>query len=101
MLAHKHGMKPRVVFLLLVLVECFFLVMVASPGVTRPWRLVAAQREFARSHSQEAAQKVHEEQVRARRYMTFLSAAAVIVLIGMIFYAVGRAMASSTSDARG
>jgi len=80
-------MRPRVVYLLLALVECFLLIMVASPGVTDPWRLVAAQREYAQSQSQEAAQKVHEEQARARRYMTFLCVAAVIVLIGMIFYA--------------
>jgi hypothetical protein len=83
-------MRPKFIFLILVLVECFLLVMIAAPGVVRPQRLEAAQREYSQSHTAEAAQKVHDEQARARKFQVFLLIAAVVVLVGMIVYALYR-----------
>ncbi len=79
-------MRPKVVIWMLVLVECFLLVMIVSPGVTHPWPLVKAITEYSRTRSPEDEQKVRDEQARARRFQMLLCIAAVIVLIGTIIY---------------
>jgi len=79
-------MRPKVVFLLLVLVECFLLILLVSPRVTLPWSLMQAREEYFQSHSPAAEKVVRREEIRARRYQWFICYSAGGVLIAMILY---------------
>ena len=79
-------MTPKLVFIILVCIECFLLVMLMSPGASQPKSLLAAQTEYQRTHSPEAKYTFEElrTHVRRRQYLLFISA--VVVMIVMIVY---------------
>ena len=77
-------MRPKLIFIILVCVECFLLVMLMSPGASQPKSLLAAQGEYQRTHSPEAKQVFEDQRTHIRQYLLFISAVAVIIV--MIVY---------------
>jgi len=79
-------MRPRTIFYLLFVIDCFLLVMMVAPGVSRPKSLLAAEVEYAQSPNAETKQEV--EMLKADRKMkqTWLCGGAVAVSAVMLAY---------------
>jgi len=79
-------MRPKLVFVILVCVECFLVVMRMSPGTSQPSSLLAAHSEYQRTHSIEAKQAFEDQRIRIRHRQYFLFISAVVVIIVTIVY---------------
>jgi hypothetical protein len=79
-------MRPKLVFYLLVVVECFLLVMMIVPGVSFSKSLRAAQQQYVQSPSPETEQALENQQAQRKLKQTWLCGGAVGVLTVMIIY---------------
>ena len=79
-------MRPKIIFYLLVVIECFLLVMMISPGVSNSKGLLAAKRQYIQSPSPETKNALESEQAQRRFKGTWLCAGAVGVLATMLVY---------------
>ena len=80
-------MRPKLVFYLLVLLECFLLLMLVSPGVYRPKSLTSLQVQYRQNPSPELQQRILGEQARLQHHRYAIFGAAIAVGIGMVTYA--------------
>ena len=80
-------MRPKFIFIILALVECFLLVLLMSPAATKPKSLIAAQVDFLRTHSATAEQTMHDLQIHVRHFQYFICVSAALVLFVIVGYA--------------
>ena len=76
-------MRPKLVLVILVLVECFLLGLLMSPGTMMPKSLIAARREYREGKAAETKEALDREtsRLQARRLFLGVSAGAVAVVI--------------------
>jgi hypothetical protein len=80
-------MRPKVVFYLLVAVECFLLVMLMSPGMYGRKSLAALQVQYVQAPGPELKHQIETQQARLRGARYSLFGSAVVVGLGMFGYA--------------
>ncbi len=79
-------MRPKLVFYLLVVIECFLLVMIIAPGVLSSKSLRAAQQQYVQYPSPETKQALESQQAQRKLKQTWLCGGVVGVLAVMIIY---------------
>ena len=79
-------MRPKIVFYLLVVIECFFLVMVIAPGVSRPKQMLRAEVQYAQTPNEEAKQAVESLKASRKARQAWLLAGVAGVFAVMVIY---------------
>lgn len=79
-------MRPKIIFCLLAVVECFLLGLIFAPGVSRPKNLIAAQVQYVQSPSAETKKALEDQQAHGKMNQVYVACGAAGVLALMIFY---------------
>ena len=79
-------MRPKIIFWLLVIAECFLLGLMISPGVEMSKGLTRAQREYRQSPNEETKRNLEDELARRRLKRAWLGSGAAGLLACMIVY---------------
>ena len=79
-------MRPKVIFYLLVVVECFLLVMIIAPGVSRPKQMLKAESQYAQTPNEETKRAVENLKVDRKNKQTWLLGGAAGFLAVTIIY---------------
>ena len=79
-------MRPKVIFYLLLAIECFFLVMVIAPGVSRPKQLLRVEAQYVQTPNAETKQALENLKADRKEKQAWLLGSAAGVLAVMIIY---------------
>ena len=79
-------MRPKIIFYLLVVIECFLLVMITVPGVSHSKSLLTAEQQYIKTPNADTKQTLENLQAARKTKQSFFCGSAVGVLAVMIFY---------------